>query len=387
MNYINRLFYKFWRYLFHIVFKRISIGSLSLHCVDGTRVVFGESNEIIDIQVKDINFYKKVLLGGSMGLGEAYVLGMWTTPNLNKCLTILAANCQGFGIFQKGLSIFKRIIDKKNSLKNIKEHYDLSNEFYATFLDESMTYSSALFLGNICTLEEAQINKINRIINLAQIEEGDSVLEIGSGWGSLARKVHAKCKSIKTITLSAEQYKYVCKLVDDKGLSDKIKVKLQDYREENGKYDKVISCEMIEAVGKEYLVSYFKKIRDSLKKGGLAVIQAITIRDEDYNDYSRSCDWIQKYIFPGGHLPSMSLIKNHVNEIDDLEICHTDYFGDDYSKTLELWKIKFEKSKNTILSLGFDEYFFRKWQYYFSYCKAGFDNGLINVGHIIIKRI
>ena len=134
-------------------------------------------------------------------------------------------------------------------------------------------------------------------------------------------------------------------------------------------------------------VSYFKKIRDSLKKGGLAVIQAITIRDEDYNDYSRSCDWIQKYIFPGGHLPSMSLIKNHVSEIDDLEICHTDYFGDDYSKTLELWKIKFEKSKNTILSLGFDEYFFRKWQYYFSYCKAGFDNGLINVGHIILKRI
>lgn len=395
--FLDRFILNIWKSIFYKILSMINIGSLKITCVDGNIRYFGnypENSE--EIQINDTRFYKKVVLGGSMGLGEAYVEGFWSSSDLSNCLRILAANCSQFGNFQKGISFFKRIFNRfihllrintrKNSLNNIRVHYDLSNEFYKTFLDSSMTYSSALYDGKPLSLEQAQDNKLNKIIDLSCIKEGDRVLEIGSGWGALAFKAHCIGTQIKTITLSKAQHQYVRELLVKNKVSDKFEVKIQDYRDESGIFDAVLSCEMIEAVGKEYLLGYFQKIKDVLKVNGRAVIQAITINDEDYSDYSNSCDWIQKYIFPGGHLPSMSAIKEHINCISDFKIIYTSSFGKDYAKTLACWKDRFEGSRDQVSALGFDVNFQRKWHYYFSYCIAGFENEMTNVHHIVIER-
>ncbi len=397
VRFLDRCISCIWKSIFYKILKMINIGSLKIICIDGNIRYFGNaSKQSEEIQINDIRFYRKVVLGGSMGLGEAYVEGFWSSPDLSNCLKLLAANCRQFGKFQKGISFLKRIFNRlihllrintrKNSLNNIQAHYDLSNEFYKTFLDSSMTYSSAFYEGRSFTLDQAQDNKLNKIIDLSCIKEDDRVLEIGSGWGSLALKAHSKGTQIKTITLSKAQYQYVRGLLVKNEIDDKFEVKIQDYRDESGLYDAVLSCEMIEAVGKGYLTGYFQKIKDVLKVNGRAVIQAITISDEDYDEYSNSCDWIQKYIFPGGHLPSMSAIKSHIDSIPDFEIIYVSSFGKDYSKTLACWKNRFEESRDRVGSLGFDFNFQRKWQYYFSYCIAGFENEMTNVHHIVIKR-
>lgn len=388
---------KFWKQIWNGVLKMITVGSFKVTHADGSIVVYGEADlDPAEMIIHDASFYRRVIFGGSMALGESYVDGLWSSPDLSRCLTVLAANCQRFGRYQKGLSRIQSWINrvihffkqntKKNSLTNIRAHYDLSNQFYQTFLDSSMTYSSAYYDSKPLSLEEAQQNKINRILDLSEMSEGDSILEIGSGWGALALRAFERGASVKTITLSQAQYDYVFDKIRALGSSASIGVHLQDYRDEGELYDCVVSCEMIEAVGKEYLACYFQKIRDVLKTKGKAVLQAITIRDEDYEDYANSCDWIQKYIFPGGHLPSIAQIRQELTEIDGIEIVEIHSFGGDYAKTLDCWKERFSQAKSSVEKLGFDESFQRKWHYYFSYCIAGFLNQMIDVHHIVFER-
>ena len=386
-----------WRSIWNSAFKFFQGGSVQIIHPDGSSSFHGAtSSDYAILEIKDNAFYKKVILGGSISFGEAYVGGLWTTPDLSKLLTALSKNCNQFGVLEKGASVLNQLLNnglhlwrrnsKKKSLSNIQAHYDLSNDFYELFLDPSMTYSSALFENRDCSLEEAQIQKINRILDLAEVKTGDTILEIGSGWGSLAIEAAKRGCSVKTITLSKEQYDLANNKICQLGLGETIQVCLQDYRDESGIYDAVVSCEMIEAVGKEYLEQYFSVIQGALKPNAKAVIQAITIRDSDYNEYSKSCDWIQKHIFPGGHLPSIKVIKAITENLIGFELCAINSFGIDYAKTLGIWQKKFNQASSDIERLGFDESFLRKWNYYFSYCIAGFTNQMINVSHITFQK-
>jgi cyclopropane-fatty-acyl-phospholipid synthase len=249
-----------------------------------------------------------------------------------------------------------------------------------------MTYSSALFEDFYESLEKAQGNKIASMLDEAGVKRGDHILEIGSGWGALALAAARRGCRVTTVTLSEQQHAYAQKLFEEQGVADGVDIQLLDYRKLEGQFDAVISCEMIEAVGKEYLPSYFETIRRVLKPSGKAVIQAITIPDARYENYCRSCDWIQKHIFPGGHLPSPGAIHANAAEAGGLQVEVIRSFGKDYGETLNRWAKAFNRNAEKIFELGFDETFRRKWNYYFSYCEAGFEEGLIDVQHFVLQR-
>ena len=394
---IQALSDRFWISIWDSALKLFKGGALKIIHLDGSSRIYGENSlDRAVLEIKDKSFYKKIILGGSVSFGEAYVEGLWTSPDLSKLLIALSKNCNQFGVLEKGASVLNQWFNialhalrrnsKKKSLSNIQAHYDLSNDFYKLFLDESMTYSSALFENQSMSLEEAQVNKINRILDLAKVKEGDSILEIGSGWGSLAVEAAKRGCRVKTLTLSQEQHDLVQEKISQLGLGHLISVCMQDYRDESGMYDAVVSCEMIEAVGKEYLPTYFSLINKVLKPNARAVIQAISIRDSDYKAYSENCDWIQKHIFPGGHLPSIQTIKDILSQIEGFEISEIQSFGSDYAKTLGLWRDKFVQAESEIMQLGFDPEFQRKWYYYFTYCIAGFSNQMIDVNHITFEK-
>lgn len=362
----------------------------------GQRMLEDSAFPLAEMRIQDAAFFNKVMAGGSVGFGESYVDGDWETPDLSAVLGLLARNQKEMGRIQRGFSVvtghLNRIYHKarrntlEKSKENIQEHYDLSNEFYETFLDPTMTYSSALFESREASLEEAQISKIDRMLDLAGVGEGDSILEIGSGWGALALRAAKRGCRVKTITLSEEQFAYAQALFEREGVSDRVEIVLEDYRLQSGQYDAVLSCEMIEAVGREYLESYFRIVSESLKPGAKAVIQAITIPDERYEAYSRSCDWIQKHIFPGGHLPSPGAIEENVSRTGASRIAAMHSFGRDYAETLRRWASDFNSAEAAVDSLGFDARFRRKWNYYLSYCEAGFDTDLIDVKHVVIEK-
>ena len=378
------------------------IGDLRAGCLQiqfpGERiVVIGDNTLPLQyLKIEDKRFFKCVFSGGSVGFGEAYLKGFWSTSDLSGLLLLLAKNKTQTGRLHKGFSFLARLCNRayhlarsntlSQSKQNIQEHYDLSNEFYKSFLDPTMTYSSALFLTESDSLEQAQINKIDRMLDLAGVKAGDSILEIGTGWGALALRAAQRGCHVKTITLSEEQYSFAQNQFEAAGVAGQVDLCLQDYRTLNGRFDAVLSCEMIEAVGKEYLSDYFKIIQQSLKPGAKAVIQSITISDDRYEAYSRGCDWIQKYIFPGGHLPSLGAIRSHVNALDHLTTLNIDSFGKDYAETLRRWADRFNANKAQNQALGFDDLFYSKWNYYLSYCEAGFDADLIDVNHVVLKR-
>jgi cyclopropane-fatty-acyl-phospholipid synthase len=372
-------------------------GCLRIYFPSGACVQVGEASDAAtELVINDAAFFRKVFAGGSVGLGEAYVDGLWNTSDLSRLLTLLANNQRTLGRVQYGFSIAAQKVNQlyhrarrntvQQSRENIQQHYDLSNAFYATFLDPTMTYSSALFHSPTETLEQAQWNKIDRILDLAELKAGDHVLEIGSGWGALAQRAAERGCRVKTITLSDEQFDYAKTRFEQSGIADRVEIALQDYRTLEGQFDAVVSCEMIEAVGHEYLESYFQIIQQSLKPGAKAVIQGITIPDERYERYCRSCDWIQKYIFPGGHLPSPSAIRHTVSQAGDMTVLEMQPFGKDYAETLRRWATDFNANQAEVHRLGFDAEFCRKWNYYFSYCEAGFAAGLIDVQHVVLQR-
>ena len=272
------------------------------------------------------------------------------------------------------------------SKKNIQDHYDLSNELFSIFLDETMTYSCGIFESKETTLHESQIRKIDMIIEKAQLKPEDHVLEIGSGWGGLSRRAVEKigCK-FTTITLSEDQYSYVKNMIKNEGLEKNIEVKLIDYRNIEGTYDKVISVEMIEAIGYELFNSYFEKIEAVMKPNGIAVIQAITYPDENYETYRRGCDFIQKFIFPGSLLPSVKVMNESITHNTNMKVTDLERIGPSYATTLNMWSKKFNANKEYIMKLGFDEYFINLWNYYFSYCEAGFSAGTIDDVQMVIE--
>lgn len=338
-------------------------------------------------------FYRAIALSGKIGLGESYVKGYWDTPDLPKLIgsmirskTQLEAQFSGSSIVNV-LNRWEHIRHRntrQHSKENIEAHYDLGNEFYALFLDDTMTYSSGLFDTATTTLEQAQHNKVDALVSGLQIQPGEHVLEIGSGWGFVATTIAKRydCK-VTTVTLSHEQHDYVTSLIAAQGLHNQVTVKLMDYRELTGQYDAIISVEMIEAVGHGYLDTYFIQCHDRLKPGGRFVLQAITYPDAGYEAYRKGSDFIRKHIFPGGHLPSLGAIASHTTRFTQIQ---RQDIALSYAKTLRCWADNVTKNKAAIHALGFDEAFYRKWQYYLAYCEAAFQTEFLGCHQIVFEK-
>ena len=370
--------------------KLIKNGNLKLINYDGKVYHFGdlESDLYADIKINNPNFFLNVILGGSSGLGEAHINRDYYTTNLTNLIELFARNINLIYQFSGSLKLqniknfFKKLFSsntKANSVTNISKHYDLGNEFFSTWLDKTLTYSSAIFEKDEIDLESAQKNKYQKLIDLLKINNGEKVLEIGCGWGGFSEYLGKNYEVyIDCITISKKQYEYSKQRIFESGLNNKVKVKFLDYRDITDKYNKVASIEMIEAVGNKYLNDYFKKIKYSLKPGGVAAIQGITIKDELFDRYKNSEDFIQKYIFPGGFLPSLKIIKE-ITKQNNLTLQKINSYSDDYAKTLFMWRNNFLKAWDNITPLGFDEYFKRMWEFYLSYCEAGFKSKNIDL--------
>ena len=282
---------------------------------------------------------------------------------------------------------FKRTNSIEGSRKNISEHYDLNNDFFALFLDPTMTYSSAYFKEQGMSLQEAQIAKYERLCKQLQLKQSDHVLEIGSGWGGNAIYMAKNygCK-VTTVTISEEQYKMAKERVEQEDLSDKISVQMSDYRYLQGKFDKIVSIEMLEAVGHKFLDVYFKRCHELLKKDGILAIQVITCPDSRHDNLRKGVDWIQKHIFPGSLLPSVAAINKSINNTGDLTLVDLKDIGLDYARTLAAWSEEFNKQLAEVKKMGFDDTFIRKWNYYLNYCEAAFAMRNINAMQLVYTR-
>ena len=373
--------------------EKIEIGSVTVN--DDFSKTFGNGEPRATIEVVSPRFYRRTLLGGDLGFAESYAKSEWFTDNLTNLISILILNKEKLSGLNIGWNFMTKIFARighwrrRNTLsgskRNIQEHYDLSNEMFMTFLDKTMTYSCGFFENKKDSLYQAQINKIDKILDKVNLEAGDHLLEIGSGWGALAKRAVRRtgCK-VTTITLSERQYTYVKKLIKEEKLEDNINIELMDFRKMEGAYDKIVSVEMIEAIGFDLFNPYFAKIESLMKPGGRAAIQAITYPDENYDIYRKGCDFIQKFIFPGSLLPSVAAMKNSVR-LTEMEVEDLERIGPHYATTLSLWNKNFNENIEDIKKLGFDQYFINLWNYYFSYCEAGFANGTIDDVQLVLK--
>ena len=383
-------------YYRNIIFKfldNIKEGTVVIN--DDISKTFGSGNPKVTIEIVSPKFYRRAVLGGDLGFAESYAKSEWFTDNLTDLITILILNKENLDGLDIGWSFISKMFAKlghwrrRNTLsgskRNIQDHYDLSNEMFMTFLDDTMTYSCGFFENEEDSLYQSQINKIDKILDKADIKSDDHILEIGSGWGALAKRAVDKtgCK-VTTITLSERQRNYVENLIMKERLQENIEVKLIDFRKIEGAYDKIISIEMIEAIGFDLFNPYFSRIENLMKPNGTAVIQAITYPDEDYDAYRKGCDFIQKFIFPGSLLPSVATMKNSIN-LTSMKIDNLERIGPHYATTLNLWNENFNRNIEEIKKLGFDQYFINLWNYYFSYCEAGFANGTIDDVQLVLK--
>lgn len=381
-------------------------GTLYLTLHDGEKFTIGngEGNISATIRISSAEFFNRIVMYGDVGFGEAYVEGLWDTDDITNVIRWFLLNIDnnpavsGSKTSKFALNIMKwintlyhakRSNSLKGSRKNISEHYDLNNDFFACFLDPTMTYSSAYFYKEGLTLEEAQLAKYERLCRQLKLQSTDHVLEIGSGWGGNAIYMAGTygCK-VTSLTISEEQYKLAVERVAAAGLSDKVTILLQDYRKMEGQFDKIVSIEMLEAVGHEYLDVYFRKCSEFLKKNGILAIQVITCPDSRYESLRKGVDWIQKHIFPGSLLPSVAAINNSINRTGDLTLVDLKDIGLDYAATLKAWFNTFnEKLRQGQVTLpGLNETFIRKWNYYLCYCEAAFDMRNINVMQLVYSR-
>ena len=361
--------------------KMIKYGKIIVTDYDQSKHIFGnDENLVVFVKINRSDFFKKIISKGSIGMAEAYMNNEFETDNLSKLIELTAKNIEIVHKFSGILdlsfinyvkNIFKKNT-KSNSKKNISKHYDLGNEFFSLWLDDTLTYSSAIFENDKLDLEKAQINKYKKLTSLIKPKIGDKVLEIGCGWGGFAEFI-GKNYDVKLdcITISKKQFDYAKNRIYKKGLNEKINIKMQDYRDVKNKYNSIASIEMIEAVGQDYLKNYFQSIKKYLKNDGKAAIQAITIDDKLFNRYKKKEDFIQKYIFPGGFLPSKNSLVEHAKKTG-LEFTQCNSYGVHYSNTLKIWREKFFKSWEHISKQGFDNTFKRMWNFYLSYCEAGF---------------
>lgn len=373
--------------------NKIEKGTITIN--DDFSRTFGSGEPKVTIEVVSPRFYRRTILGGDLGFAESFANGEWFTDNLTDLITILILNKDNLSGLDVKWSFITKILARlghwrrKNTLtgskKNIQEHYDLSNEMFMTFLDDTMTYSCGFFESKKDSLYQAQINKIDKIIDKADIKEKHHILEIGSGWGALAKRAVERtgCK-VTTITLSERQYSYVKNMIKNENLENNIDIQLVDFRNVEGSYDRIVSVEMIEAIGYELFNPYFDRIEKLMKPNGTAVIQAITYPDDNYDIYLKGCDFIQKFIFPGSLLPSVAAMKDSIN-LTNLRLDDIERIGAHYATTLNLWNKNFNNNIEQIKEMGFDQYFINLWNYYFSYCEAGFANDTIDDVQLVIK--
>ena len=376
---------------------RIKIGHFVLHLPNGEVRNYhgkteGRRGELI---IKDYASIAKIFSSGDIGLAEAYRDGMIDSPDMTSLLLLCIENQNAFETIFRGnffgmiyyrLRHLFRGNSRKGSKKNIEAHYDLGNSFYKLWLDPTMTYSSAIFKNKDESLEEAQKNKYQRIIDTIKPKASDHILEVGCGWGGFATMAATQtgCK-VTCLTLSQEQYQYATELVRKMGLESQVNIKICDYRDETGTYDHVVSIEMIEAVGEEYWEQYFNMIESKLRPGGKAMLQSIYIIDELFDGYRKSTDFIQQYIFPGGMVLAPQVFEKYSIK-NNLEIKDFYKFGLDYAQTLNLWRKEFKQKYAEVKEIGFDESFLKIWDFYYTYCEAGFLSRRIDVAQIVLQK-
>lgn len=384
--------------------SKMQLGTLILSLPGGQQITIGNGHGNIsaEIEVKSAAFFKRCVLYGDIGFGESYVDGEWDTPDITKVIEWFLLNVDNAPTISGSsantfilnlLKNFNKVYHSKRansilgSKKNIAAHYDLNNDFFALFLDPTMTYSSAYFKEADMTLEQAQVAKYDRLCKEMNLKPGDHVLEIGSGWGGNAIHIAKNygCR-VTSLTISEEQFKLANERIAKENLSDKVSVILKDYRLMEGSFDKIVSIEMLEAVGAEFYNDYFKKCSDLLKKDGTLALQVITCPDSRFESLKNGVDWIQKHIFPGSLLPSVGVVNKAVNEVCDLTLVDLKDIGLDYAHTLKIWYQEFNKNLSDVKKLGFDGSFIRKWNYYLCYCEAAFAMRNINVMQMIYTR-
>lgn len=377
--------------------ERIRRGRLALTLPDGTTRVFGEAETPLaaGITVKRHAFFRRVLLWGDVGFGEAYQAGDFTTDDLTAVIRLFIENGEAMEVdhgwwasWGKVRNRLRHLLNRNTvsgSRRNIYAHYDLGNQFFSLFLDPSLMYSCARFEPGD-GLEQAQRRKVASVLDKAAVQEGDKLLEIGSGWGTCAVEAARRGAQVTTITISRRQHEFVSERVRREGLEGKVTVLLRDYRHMEGSFDKIVSIEMIEAVGHEFLGTFFATCDRLLEPDGLVVIQAITIPDQRYEAYRRGCDWIQKHIFPGALLPSLTAMCEAMTANTDLVVEHVENIGIHYTRTLREWREALLSKAGEVRALGFDDEFLRTWDYYFSYCEAGFGTRTLGDLQLVLTR-
>lgn len=389
---------RFFRTRVHRVFGRLTRTQIEIETPDGSCVRLGSGNRAsVKMRVRDDRFYTRLARSGSMGFAEAYMDGDIELGDLPGFITFFLEHRDDLERGDANASIWSRLGNRllhvqrrntvRNTRKNIQAHYDLGNEFYKLFLDPTLSYSCALFRQPGESLEQAQKNKLHAIIRKARIQPHHHVLEVGTGWGALAIEIvrQTGCR-VTTLTVSQEQYDLARQRVRDAGMARQIDVCLCDYRTHEGSYDRMVSVEMIEAVGHEFLPDFFEQMDRLLKPNGLIVMQAITIPDQRYDAYRKSCDFIQKHIFPGGHLPSLNALGQAMQQHSEWMVESIENIGPHYAPTLRAWRLSFLERVDELRAMGFDEVFIRKWEYYFAYCESAFATRNLNVLHLTLTR-
>ena len=397
MNYVNNKLHQSFELVAQKFLSKIQFGELSVKFPSGNiqRLKGVNSDEKADLIINNYKFISKILKKKSIGFAESYMDGDFNTSNLTNLLILAFKNEKYFlenlktNIFFNLYSKFRHFLNentKSQSKKNIEYHYDLGNNFYTKWLDNSMTYSSAFFEKENQNLFDAQLNKYHKIGESLDLNENSKVLEIGCGWGGFSEYAAKNFKSkIDAITISKAQFEYASEKIQKEGLGEKVSIKFKDYRDIDSQYSNIASIEMFEAVGKKYWEKYFEVIKSSLLNSGKAALQIITIDKKRSSEYQRQPDFIQKYIFPGGMLPTKEELKK-INQNLGLEFNEVKSFGLSYAKTLNLWNNQFQSSWEDLVKLGFNERFKRMWEFYFSYCETGFISKSTDVSHFLINK-
>ena len=375
--------------------RNLRQGRLRLIC-KGRQWLFGDAGSALhaEVEIFDEAAWSMVAANGSIGAGEAYIHGYWRSPDLAAVTRLFVANLEVLDALEGGMARLGRPVlrllhwfnrnSRRGSRRNILAHYDLGNALFERLLDPTMMYSAAMFDSLEQSLEQGQLNKLERICDKLALHPDDHLLEIGTGWGSLA--IHAATRHgcrVTTTTLSEAQYAHTLQRVRDLGLQERITVLREDYRDLGGRFDKLVSIEMIEAVGHRYLPLYFRRCASLLKDDGLMLLQAITIRDQRYEQAQRSVDFIQRYIFPGGALPSLSVMLQTASRHTALNLVHMEDFGLDYARTLQHWRDNLRQSRSALVELGYDDTFQRLWEFYLCYCQGGFEERAIGVAQLL----
>jgi cyclopropane-fatty-acyl-phospholipid synthase len=374
--------------------QRLEYGALTLKCPDGNLLHFGDDSAPVNLTLKSWDPCIAVMKSGDIGFAESFISQQWHTDDLTGLLKLFIYNRNAletaiYGSWWGSLIYRIRHLFNRNSRagsrRNIHEHYDIGNRFYRLWLDPSMTYSSALFANTEATLQDAQTAKYERIYDELQVSAGNHILEIGCGWGGFAELAATRGVHLTGLTLSTEQLEFAQQRLQAAGLAEQADLKLQDYRDADGKFDAIASIEMFEAVGETYWDSYFECVAERLKTGGRACIQTITIDDALFERYRTGTDFIQQYIFPGGMLPSPSIFRAHA-ERHGLKVVNELAFGLDYARTLELWHAAFMETLPEVEAQGFDRAFIQTWRFYLSYCEAGFRAGSIDLYQFTLQK-